>query len=131
VFAFEKLAEQRIQEARRKGEFDNLALEGKPLVFEDDGNVPEDLRLAYKILKNADCLPPEVEIKKEIRRTEELLAAMPETSERYKTIKKLNALVLRYNMLRGGRRVDLDLPEMYEHKLVERFSRETGNAGDR
>ena len=93
---FEKIIEQRIQKAQRKGDFENLPGRGKPLPKEDM-NVPEDLRLAYKILKNADCIPPELEIKTEIRNTKELLSGMEETSEKYKVLKKLNLLILKLN----------------------------------
>ena len=85
-----KIAEQRIKEALERGEFDNLPGRGEPLKLEDDSNVPEDLRLAYKILKNADCLPPEIEAKKEIRQMEDLLETIPDEKERYKLIKKIN-----------------------------------------
>jgi hypothetical protein len=54
---FEKIVEERILKAQKKGEFKNLPCSGKPLVFEDDCCVSEELRLAYKILKNADHLP--------------------------------------------------------------------------
>ena len=57
---YEKIVEQRIKEAMEKGEFDNLPGKGRPIPLEDDSHVPEDLRLAYKVLKNADCLPPEL-----------------------------------------------------------------------
>ena len=49
--AIQIIAENRIREAQQNGEFDNLPGMGKPLEFEDDSNIPEDLRMAYKILK--------------------------------------------------------------------------------
>jgi hypothetical protein len=52
----DQLIEQKIREAMRQGEFDNLPGSGQPLHLEDDSHLPDDLRLAYKILKNADCL---------------------------------------------------------------------------
>lgn len=119
MFAYLKIVEQRIVEAQKRGDFKNLPGAGKPLTFEDD-NIPEDLRMAYKILKNADCLPPELELRKEIRRTEDLLAAMEDTDEKYRTMKKLNLLIRKANMMRSGSVLN-DIPEAYEHKLVERF----------
>ena len=77
---FENLVEERIRRAQQRGLFDNLAGAGKPLPPDVIGaTVPQDLRLSYRILKNADCLPPEVEVKKEIRRTEDLLSGMEDT----------------------------------------------------
>ena len=45
---FEKIVEERILKTQKKGEFDNLPGSGKPLVFDDDRFVSEELRLAYK-----------------------------------------------------------------------------------
>ncbi|OQY57689.1 MAG: molecular chaperone DnaJ [Desulfobacteraceae bacterium 4572_88] len=120
---FEKIVEERIQQAQRKGAFKNLPGAGKPLVIEDDRHVPEDLRLAYKILKNADCIPPEIELKKEIRRTEDILAGMDETVEKYHTMKKLNFMIMKLNALRDTFIV-FEMPQQYLGKLAGRFESE-------
>lgn len=117
---FEKIVEERIARAQREGTFDNLPGAGKPLDFADDQFVPEDLRLAYKILKNADVAPPEVELKKEIVQTEKLLAGMQDTAESYRLLKKLNFLIMKFNTLRNGC-VSLEMPQQYMEKLSERF----------
>ena len=117
---FEKIVEERIRIAQKKGAFDNLEGRGKPFVFEDDRHVPEELRLAYKILKNADCLPPELELKKEIRRTEDLLAGMSDTALRYRTLKKLNFLILKLNSLRNTA-IAFQEPQHYFAKLASRI----------
>ena len=117
---FIKIVEERIREAQRKGEFDNLEGSGKPLNLTADQTVAEELRLAYKILKNADCLPPEVELKKEIRQTEELLAGMSETAEKYRMMKKLNFLILKLNTLRNAS-VVFDEPQKYSDKLIKKL----------
>ena len=54
------IAEQRIREACERGAFDSLPGAGKPLELEDDSHIPEDLRMAYKLLKNAGYVPEEV-----------------------------------------------------------------------
>ncbi|MFP4194882.1 MAG: DnaJ family domain-containing protein, partial [Desulfosalsimonas sp.] len=117
---FEKIVEERILAAQRKGEFDNLEGAGKPLEYEDLSRIPQEMRLAYKILKNADCLPPEVELKNEIVRTEKLLESMEDEFLRYRTLKKLNYLIMKLNMMRGGSAA-LEIPQHYEHKVVERL----------
>ena len=109
-----------IRKAQRKGEFDNLAGSGKPLKFEEDRHIAEELRLSYKILKNADCLPPEIELKKEIARTEDLLCDMPETAEKYHTLKKLNLLIMKLNSMRNTS-LEFEMPQQYSARLVERF----------
>jgi hypothetical protein len=118
---FEKIVEERIQKAQKQGEFENLPGAGQPLVFSDDGHIPEDLRLAYKILKNADCTPPEIELKKEIIQTETLLAGMKDTAESYRLLKKLNFLIMKFNTMRNGS-ISFEIPQQYREKLSERFS---------
>ncbi len=117
---FEKIVEERILKAQRKGEFENLPGAGKPLMLEDNRCVAEELRLAYKILKNADCIPPEIELKKEIKQTEDLLVGMQETSEKYHILKKLNFLIMKLNSIRGTS-ITHEMPQVYTEKLVERF----------
>jgi hypothetical protein len=117
---FQKIVEERIRIAQKKGDFDNLQGRGKPLVFADDRHVPEELRLAYKILRNANCLPPEIELKKEIRQTEDLLAGMSDTALRYRTLKKLNFLILKLNSLRNSA-IPFQEPQHYVDKLAARI----------
>ncbi len=117
---FEKIVEERIQKAQREGKFKNLSGSGKPLACKDDHGLSEELRLAYKILKNADCIPPEIELKKEIKKTEDLLAGMKETSEKYQTLKKLNFLIMKLNTMRSAA-IEREMPQQYVEKLAERI----------
>jgi hypothetical protein len=115
---FNKIVEERIRKAQRKGAFDNLEGSGEPLDLLNDQTVPEELRIAFKILKNADCLPPEIELKNEIRQAEDLLGAMTETREKYRVIKKLNFLIMKLNTLRGAS-IEFEEPQRYSDKLIE------------
>lgn len=117
---FAKIVEERIRRAQLRGEFENLEGSGKPLGLGDGSHLPEELRLAYKILKNADCLPPEVELKKEIERTEDLLIGIQDTAEKYRTLKKLNFLIMKLNSMRTTA-IELEVPQHYTGKLVERL----------
>ena len=99
---FEKLVEERIKKAQKEGVFENLPGKGQPLDLNKDQHVAEELRLAYKMLKNADCLPPELELRKEVERTEQLLASMTDTAERHRTMKKLNYMIMKVNASRTG-----------------------------
>jgi hypothetical protein len=121
---FEKIVEDRIKKAQYRGDFDNLSGAGEPLDLHDDRHIPEDLRLAYKILKNADCLPPEIELKKEILRTEDLLANMSNTAERYSTLKKLNFLILKLNAARNTN-ARFDMPQHYLAAISDRMLTKT------
>jgi hypothetical protein len=75
MLAFDLLAEKKIQEAIDRGELDALPGAGRPLDLDDDALVPEELRLAYRILKNAGYLPAEVAELNEISQLERLVAA--------------------------------------------------------
>ncbi len=61
MWLLDQWAERHIIEAQRKGEFDNLPGRGEPLILDDDSHVPAELRAGYRLLKNAGCLPPELE----------------------------------------------------------------------
>ena len=117
IQGFEKIVEERILKSQKKGDFENLIGSGKPLKFNENWYIPEELRLAYKILKNADCLPPEIELKKEIKQTEDLLTGMQETSEKYRTLKKLNFLIMKLNTIRETS-IKFEMPQHYMEKLV-------------
>src|SRR5262245_26732382 len=68
--AFERVAEQRIREAIEAGAFDNLPNAGARLDLEDYFAMPEDVRMAYSVLKSANCLPEEIELLTEVARLE-------------------------------------------------------------
>ncbi len=117
---FEKIVEERILQAQRRGDFDNLPGSGMPLELEDDRHIPEDLRLSYKILKNAGFIPPEIELKKEILQTQDLLTGMQDTSRTYRILKRLNYLILKFNCLRKSS-VAMEMPQHYAAALVNRM----------
>ncbi|MEE4261748.1 MAG: DnaJ family domain-containing protein [Desulfobacteraceae bacterium] len=117
---FSRIIEERIRKAQKNGEFDNLEGSGKPLKLEDDSHIAADLRLAHKILKNANCLPPEIELKKEIACTEDLLSGMKDTAQKHRTLKKLNYLIMKLNAVRDIS-IELEMPQHYSHKLAERL----------
>ncbi|WP_419662514.1 DnaJ family domain-containing protein [Desulfosarcina variabilis] len=117
---FEQLIEARIKKAQDNGAFEDLPGSGEPLDLEDDRHIPEDLRMAHKILKNAGCTPPEVQLRKEIRTTEDLLANMTDTEQKYRTIKKLNYLVLKLNAMRNTN-TSFDIPQRYYAEVVDRL----------
>jgi len=118
----ERLAEQRILEAQRNGEFDDLAGKGKPLQLEDHSSIPEELRMAYHVLKNAKVLPPEAELLKDIRIIEDLLKHVEDESERRSLAKSLQWKVIRLEMLKR-RSMDLASVRNYSRKIVAKFYR--------
>ena len=115
------LAEQAIEKAMQEGVFDNLPGMGKPLLLEDDSNVPPDCRMAYKILRNSGHVPPEVAEMKEYDSLVEALSTCRDEQERYRQIRKLNFLVTKLNM---RRKVPINMEEQqhYYDKVVSRVS---------
>lgn len=124
ITGFDKIVEERIRQAITKGVFNNLPGFGKPLEFKDD-NVSDELRLAYKILKNADFIPPELELRKEIRQTEDLLREMKDEAEKYRALKKLNFMIMKLNSLRKGA-IEFDVPQQYQAKIVDGIQGQKG-----
>lgn len=116
-----KIAERRIIEAMENGEFDDLEGKGKPINFEDETWIPEDLRMAYRILKNAGCIPPELELRNEIINMRDLMNTIDDDKERLKKLRELNFKLLRLNIIRKKPFNLDDFPE-YEEKLVDKLT---------
>ena len=119
--AIRLIAERRISEAIEKGLLDTHGWRNRPLPMTYDNMVPDELRMAYKILKNAGYLPPEIEAKKEIQAIEDLLATCEDECTRVKQIKKLNYLVQKLNAMNGCG-ASIEIQEEYYRKIVERIS---------
>lgn len=49
--------DQTIRKAMEEGQMDNLPGAGKPLKLDNDPNTPNEMKLAYKILKDNDLAP--------------------------------------------------------------------------
>jgi len=117
---FIRLAENRILEAIEAGQFDDLVGKGHPLKLEDDSNVPPELRMAYKIMKMADCLPPELEMRKEIVRLQDLVGSLPDEAEKLKQMRRLNFLVMKLGLMRKMSPL-LEEHDLYTPKILERL----------
>jgi hypothetical protein len=65
-----------------QGEFENLPGAGQPLNLEEYFSTPEDLRMAYSILRSAKCVPAEVELLNEVSRLERALAETADAAAR-------------------------------------------------
>lgn len=130
MFLLDQLAEARILNALEKGELSNLPGEGKPLRLDDDSAVPEELRGAYRILKNAGFLPLELQARKELREAEQLLLRMPESMERIRAKAKLDLLRLRVSEYRG-RSVNLMIEDQYYQSLIDHMEDRSKSKGKR
>ncbi|HKA44989.1 MAG TPA: DnaJ family domain-containing protein [Burkholderiales bacterium] len=89
------LAERRIRQALADGEFDDLPGAGLPLDLDSDALVPEELRVAYRLLKNSGFLPPELETSGEIHKLEQLLQTVEDEDGRSRLLARINFLLAR------------------------------------
>jgi hypothetical protein len=119
ILNLDALAERRILEAQEAGEFDNLPGEGAPLALDDDALVPEELRAAYRLLKNAGFVPPELEPYCEIRDVEQLLLKADDDTERTRLLSRINFLLTRASL---GRRGSLRIEAAYAERIAERLA---------
>jgi hypothetical protein len=113
------VAEQRISQAIEKGELKSTGWENKPLKLDDDHMVPADLKLAYKMMKNAGYLPPELETRKEISRLEQLISKTEDEHQRVQQMRKLSVLLMKVDATRTTP-VNIACDDEYYRKIVER-----------
>lgn len=117
---FAQLAEARITEAMARGDFEDLPGKGKRLDLSDDPLVATELRMAYRILKNAGYVPPEVALRKEINHIQTLLAELPDTASRAHTARRLNLLYAKLSAQRGEE-TPMIVEQAYRGKLLARM----------
>lgn len=115
------IAEQRIAKAMEEQDFVSSKWKNKPLPLEDDHMIPEDLKMAYKILKNSGYLPPEIEERKEINRLEDLIAATEDEHERVKQMRKLSVLLMKVESRRSFSS-SINSQSDYYRKVVEKVT---------
>jgi len=120
MFLIDKIAEEKIKRAIENGELQNLPGEGKPLVLDDDVHVPTELRVAYRLLKNAGYLPPEMALRKEIVHVESLLQITEQEELKSRLAKKLDFLLLKLNQNRQSP-LNLLLESEYAQRVKQRF----------
>ncbi|NKJ46256.1 hypothetical protein CIC12_05760 [Burkholderia sp. SG-MS1] len=118
------LVEQRIAAAAARGEFDDLPGAGAPLPQDDDALVPEAVRVANRILKNAGFVPPAVEQLRALCDLQTELNAVSDQATRCCLQARMLALDMALESLRGG---PLVLPRDYCRRIAERLSERVGN----
>lgn len=116
------LAEQRINQAMEQGEFKDLAGKGKPMQLEDMSQIPEDLRMSYKIMKNAGFIPEEMQLQGELLKLQDLIHACESAGEKEKLKKTLTEKKLRFQMLMEQRGLSGSTAFLeYEQKMRDRL----------
>ncbi|EMD1659026.1 DUF1992 domain-containing protein [Pluralibacter gergoviae] len=122
MWLIDQWAERHILNAQRSGEFDALPGSGKPLQLDDDSHVPPELRTGYRLLKNAGCLPPELEQRKEAVELSDLLKSVREDDPRFVVLQKQLTL-LELKLRQAGQNTDF-LHGDYAEKVLRRISEE-------
>ncbi len=119
---FLSIAEEKIRQAIRNGDLDNIPGKGKPLQLEDLSMVPPELRMSYKILKNAGMIPAEMELQKDILKIEDLISCCYDEEERKKLQEELTAKTLRFQQLMEKRKIkDSSAFRMYQDKVFRKL----------
>lgn len=113
----DQIAEQKIMDALLKGYLDNLAGQGQPLHLDDDSFVPEELRVAYRLLKNSGFLPPEAHLRKEITDVNQLLMEAVSEEEEMKLSKRMNYLLMQLSVINSDSSI---FSEEYYLKILNR-----------
>lgn len=111
------LIDEIMKEAMQRGDFDNLPGSGRRLKLEDDPNTPEDMKLAYKMLKENDLAPDWIAQGKALEQEHEKLIARIERLEPDVDATRMSALrkdVERYN--RDILTFNLKLPPGIAHR---------------
>jgi len=116
----DQIVERRIAEAVERGEFNDLPGAGHPLKLDDDPLVPAELRVAFRIMKNAGYVPDEVRLFAELRSAEQLLMQAGRDEERVAASARVRLLLER---LGAGRAVTMQVQSEYFEQLVERLAR--------
>lgn len=119
---FERLVEQKILDAQARGEFDHLPGTGQPIDLDCDPLVPEDLRVAWRVLKNAGFVPPEVEALRQLRAAAADAEQARDEASRHRALRKLQALSLALAESRPGSRRGLVVEPRYCARILSKLA---------
>jgi hypothetical protein len=94
----DRLAEQRILEAEREGVFDNLPGEGKPLPEDPFAALPDEIRMAARVLAMCGCAPQEVGLLRTLNEARRHLDDAQTAEERAQRMREFCDAELHYNV---------------------------------
>ncbi|MBD8070845.1 DUF1992 domain-containing protein [Bacillus sp. PS06] len=116
------VSEDKIRRAYENGEFDNLPGYGKKLKHEDLSAIPQELRMAYKIMKNAGVINEETELRKELLTIEDLIDKCHDDEQRVLLNEKLTQKKIRLNQVMKNRKgSNSSIFKNYETKVNDKF----------
>ena len=96
---FDKTIDAIIEEAIKRGKFDDLPGKGKPIDLTAYFETPEDVRAAHSMLKNAGFTPREVDLLKEIAELKKILAAVLNEKKKKEVQKQINQKQIEFNLM--------------------------------
>ncbi len=120
MLIFEKIAEERIKEWIEKEDFTKNKFFGKQVDNTEYFKVPETLRIAYHILKNANILPKELQLKSEIIKLRDMLEEISDENEFIKKLRKFQSLITEYNII-SNKKYSSKNEEFYTKKLMKKL----------
>lgn len=120
--------EDRIRAAVARGEFQGLPGEGRPLKLEEDSLVPAELRMAYRILRNAGLVPPEVQALRDANDLAVAAAHAPDEARRRAALGRLEVLLLKLDAA-GLSQLPNQVLARYRQQLLERLDRASPGSG--
>lgn len=97
--SFDRIVEALIKEAQERGEFDNLPGKGKPIDLSSYFEMPEEVRLAQSVLKNAGMTSPEVQLLKEIAELRQLHEAVTDGTKKQEIRKQIQQKQIEFNLM--------------------------------
>lgn len=102
--ALDRIVEALIKEAQERGEFDHLPGKGKPIDLSEYFEMPEDVRMAQSVLKNAGMTSPEVSLLREIAELRQVLAALVDDKKKEEVQKKIQEKQMEFNLMMERRK---------------------------
>ncbi len=120
---FNELAETKIMKAIHTGDLEQLSGMGEPVDVDIDPLIPELKKMAYKILKNADNIPQELQIRNQIHEIEKTLAST-ELQNRKELMLRLQVLFIRLDIT-GYRYTNLLIQNEYYEEMLLRLAQGT------
>jgi len=96
---FDKLVESIIKDAMERGDFDNLPGKGKPIDLTAYFDTPEDVRMAYVMLKNAGMTSREVELLNEIADLKKILPALLDDKKKKEINKEIEKKQIEFSLM--------------------------------
>lgn len=95
----DKIVEEMIKKAQERGEFDDLPGKGKPIDLTEYFEMPEEVRVAQAMLKNAGMAPREVDLLKEIAGLRQILTKVVDEKKKAELQKQIQEKQIEFNLM--------------------------------